>query len=199
MITSAIAGDNDDVQELLRSLSEDERERLRILQRLIATAEQPNYGKRQQAVAERLGITVRSVRRLVRQLREEGVVSVMRRSRSDRGEARISEDWRKFIIQTYQDGNRGSRQMSPAQVAMRVKVRAQELGVEAYPSHMTVYRILKRLSKQAERQKRALGWREDCLSLRTREGLEIPIEWSNQVWQCDHTRVDVLGRVLKLA
>lgn len=192
MITSAIAGDNDDVQELLGSLSEDERERLRILQRLIATAEQPNYGKRQQAVAERLGITVRSVRRLVRQLREEGVVSVMRRSRSDRGEARISEDWRKFIIQTYQDGNRGSRQMSPAQVAMRVKVRAQELGVEAYPSHMTVYRILKRLSKQAERQKRALGWREDCLSLRTREGLEIPIEWSNQVWQCDHTRVDVL-------
>lgn len=82
--------------------------------------------------------------------------------------------------------------MSPAQVAMRVKVRAQELGAEPYPSHMTVYRILKRLSKQAERQKRALGWREDCLSLKTREGLEIAIEWSNQVWQCDHTRVDVL-------
>lgn len=192
VITSAIAGGNDEVSKLLRSLSEDEHERLRILQRLIATAEQPNYGKRQQAAAERLGITVRSVRRLVRQLREEGVVSVMRRSRSDRGEARISEDWRKFIVQTYQNGNRGSRQMSPAQVAMRVKVRAQELGTEAYPSHMTVYRILKRLSKQAKRQKRALGWREDCLSLKTREGLEIAIEWSNQVWQCDHTRVDVL-------
>jgi putative transposase len=28
--------------------------------------------------------------------------------------------------------------------------------------------------------------------LKTREGVEIPIEWSNQVWQCDHTRVDVL-------
>jgi putative transposase len=30
------------------------------------------------------------------------------------------------------------------------------------------------------------------LSLTTREGLEIAIEWSNQVWQCDHTKVDVL-------
>lgn len=92
VITSAITGKNDEVHKLLRSLSEDERERLRILQWLLATAERPNYGKRQQAAAERLGITVRSVRRLVRQLREEGVVSVMRRSRSDRGEARISED-----------------------------------------------------------------------------------------------------------
>jgi putative transposase len=82
--------------------------------------------------------------------------------------------------------------MSPAQVAVRVKVRAQELKVEDYPSHMTVYRILKPLMEQGQRQKRTLGWREDCLILRTREGLEIPIEWSNQVWQADHTRVDLL-------
>lgn len=30
------------------------------------------------------------------------------------------------------------------------------------------------------------------MKLRTREGLEILIEWSNQVWECDHTRADVL-------
>jgi putative transposase len=28
--------------------------------------------------------------------------------------------------------------------------------------------------------------------LKSAEGLEIPIEWSNQVWQVDHTRADVL-------
>ena len=56
--------------------------------------------------------------------------------------------------------------MSPAQVAVRVKVRAQELKVEDYPSHMTVYRILKPLMEQGQRQKRTLGWREDCLILR---------------------------------
>ncbi len=184
--------DGEEVNELMRSSSEAERERLAVLQELLGSADLCDYGKRQQAVAQKLGITVRSVRRLVRQLREEGMVSVIRRSRSDRGEARIGEEWRKFIVKTYRDGNRGSRRMSPAQVAVRVKVRAQELGTEGYPSHMTVYRILKPLIERGQRQKRSLGWRGERLMLKTREGIEIGIEWSNQVWQVDHTQVDVL-------
>ncbi|MBC7972993.1 MAG: DDE-type integrase/transposase/recombinase [Verrucomicrobia bacterium] len=177
---------------MLRSLTPEERERLTLLQQLLATADQPNYSKRQQAVAQKLGLSARSVRRLLRQLREEGVASVVRRVRSDRGAARVGEDWQKFIVKTYRDGNRGSRSLSPAQVAVRVKAQAQALGVEDYPSHMTVYRLLKLLTKQEQRPKRSLGWREDCLVLKTSDGLEIPIEWSNQVWQVDHTRVDVL-------
>jgi putative transposase len=177
---------------LLGTLNEWERKRLVLLQELIATIDQPDYGKRQQAVADELGITVRSVRRLVRQMREHGVASVVRRTRSDRGAARVSENWQQFILQTYRDGNRGSRQMSPAQVAVRVRARAQELGTEDYPCHMTVYRILQPTIEQGQQPKRSLGWRSDCLVLRTRDGLDIPIEWSNQVWQADHTRVDVL-------
>ena len=192
MITPASLEAKPEKSEMLRSLTAGEQERLRLLQQLLATAEQPNYGKRQQAVAQRLGITERSVRRLVRQLREEGVTQVVRRERSDRGAARIDEEWRQFIVRTYQEGNRGSRSLSPAQVAVRVKVRAQELSKDEYPSHMTVYRILKPLTEQVQREKRSLGWREDCLVLKTSDSLEIPIEWSNQVWQCDHTRADVL-------
>jgi putative transposase len=150
--------------ELMRSLSESERQRLSVLQELLATAGQPGYGQRQAAAAQQLGITVRSVRRLTRQLRESGVESIIRRSRSDRGEARIGQQWQQFIVKTYREGNRGSRRMSPAQVAVRVKVRAQELGTQEYPSHMTVYRILKPLIEQGQRQKRSLGWRSDCLS-----------------------------------
>ena len=188
----SLVGDDQAGHTMLRSLSAEERERLTLLQQLLATADQPNYLKRQQAVAQTLGISDRSVRRLLRQLRETGVESVVRRARSDRGAARVGEDWQKFIVKTYRDGNRGSRSLSPAQVAVRVKVRAQELGVEDYPSHMTVYRILKPLIEQGQQPKRSLGWREDCLVLRTAEGLEIPIKWSNQVWQVDHTRADVL-------
>ncbi len=192
-IASARGGANEnEAHQRLRSLSLEEQERLSVLQQLLATADQPDYIKRQRAVAEKLGISDRSVRRLLRQLREEGVAQVVRRVRSDRGAARIGKDWQKFIVQTYKDGNRGSRSISPAQVAVRVKVRAQELGLEDYPSHMTVYRLLKPLTAQGQRPKRSLGWREDCLVLKTAEGLEIPIEWSNQVWQADHTRADVL-------
>jgi putative transposase len=177
---------------LLVSLRPEERERLKLIVELIATIEQPDYGKRQQGVAEQLGITVRTVRRLVRQMREQGVASVVRRSRCDRGAVRISESWQQFIIATYREGNRGSRQLSPAQVAVRVRARAQEIGTPDYPCHMTVYRILQPLIAQGQQPKRTLGWRRDCLVLRTRDGLDIPIEWSNQVWQVDHTRSDVL-------
>lgn len=191
-LAGASEEEKEETQAMLRSLSAEEGERVRLLQELVATAEQPRYGKRQEAVAEKLGITARSVRRLLRQLREEGVAQVVRRERSDRGAVRISEEWREYIERTYKEGNRGSRLLSPAQVAVRVKVRAQELGIEDYPSHMTVYRILRSLMQQGQRVKRTLGWREDCLILKTAEGIEIAIEWSNQVWQVDHTRADVL-------
>ena len=62
-----------------------------------------------------LGLTVRSVRRLVRQLREGGGNSLIRRSRSDRGAARIGEERQRFIVKTYRDGNCGSRRLRPAQ------------------------------------------------------------------------------------
>lgn len=141
--------------EPIRSLSEDELKRLSILQELLVTAGQPGYGQRQAVAAQKLGISVRSVRRLVRQIQSEGIASVIRRSRSDRGAARIDQQWQQFIVKTYREGNRGSCTMSPAQVAVRVKVRAQELGTQAYPSHMTVYRILKPLIEQGQRQKRS--------------------------------------------
>lgn len=43
--------------------------------------------------------------------------------------------------------------MSPAQVDLQVRVRAQELGVTDYPSRPTVYRILLPLMEQRQRQK----------------------------------------------
>jgi putative transposase len=61
--------------------------------------------------------------------------------RRDRGNPRISEDGQEFILKTYRESNRGSRQISPLQVAIRVKVRAQAMGVENYPSPMTAYRL----------------------------------------------------------
>jgi putative transposase len=165
---------------------------LSLIQELLAVQKTRNYGQCQREVAKKLGITVRSVRRLLRRYQQEGIASIVAQPRRDCGRAKIDSDWQNFIVKTYQEGNCGSRRMSPAQVAVRVKVRAQELGTEEYPSHMTVYRILNRLMEQKPREKRSLGWRGDCLILKTREGWEIPIEWSNQVWQCDHTLMDLL-------
>ena len=59
---------------------------------------------------------------------------------------------------------------------------------------MTVYRILEPIIDRQEKAKsiRSPGWRGERLSVKTRDGLDLEIEHSNQVWQCDHTRADVL-------
>ncbi len=166
-------------------------QQIEVIQQLIAAQGTERYGKLQQQAAKKLGISVRSLQRLVKRWREQGLSALSKQHRMDQGAVKISSDWRDFIVKTYREGNRGSRSLTPAQVALRVRARAQELGVADYPSRTTVYRILK---PQIEKQqaKRSLGWRGDRLLITTREGIELAIEWSNQVWQCDHTKIDVL-------
>lgn len=167
-------------------------QRMEVIQMLMAVRGTNRYGKMQQRAAQQLGISLRSVQRLIKSWQASGMAGLARQTRSDRGAVKTSPEWQHFILKTYQAGNRGSCQMSPAQVHLRVRVRAQELGIADYPSRPTVYRILRPLIEQRQRQKRSMGWRGDRLHLKTRDGLEIPIEWSNQVWQCDHTKADIL-------
>jgi putative transposase len=166
-------------------------QRLEVIQQVMAVRGSERYAKVQRQAAKKLGLSVRSLRRVIRAWQEQGIAGLTRKSRSDQGTSKLDEDWQSFILKTYREGNRGSRSLTPAQVALRVRVRAQELGVADYPSRATVYRMLK---PQVEKQqsKRALGWRGDRLMITTREGIELAIEWSNQVWQCDHTKIDVL-------
>lgn len=166
--------------------------RIEVIQQLLGVRGTDRYGEIQRQSARSLGITVRSLQRLVKSWEEQGVAGLFKQPRSDRGVLKTSVDWQKFIVKTYRDGNRGSKRMSRAQVAVRVKVRALELGVSEYPGRTTVYRILKPYIEKCSSSKRCVGWRGSGLIVSTREGLEIGIEWSNQVWQCDHTQVDVL-------
>lgn len=178
--------------KIVAPLSERQRLRVEVIGDLMGATDREEYRQRQQAAAERLNLSISSIQRLVREWKQKGIAGLSWRERSDRGQFRVSAEWQAFIVKTYRDGNRGSRCLSPAQVAVRVKVRAQELGEDPYPSHMSVYRILKPLIEKANQPKRSIGWRGSRLTIATREGLEIGVEWSNQVWQCDHTKIDLL-------
>ncbi|MBE9224867.1 DDE-type integrase/transposase/recombinase [Phormidium sp. LEGE 05292] len=167
-------------------------QQIEAIQKLLAVQGTERYGRVQQQVAQQLGISVRSVQRLLKKWREQGIASLPRQKRSDRGAAKTSREWQEFIQKTYQVGNRGSRKMSRAQVYLRVQAQAEAKGVKEYPSRPTVYRILRPLLEQQQQQKRRLGWRGEQLKVNSREGLEIDIEWSNQVWQVDHTQIDLL-------
>jgi putative transposase len=104
-----------------------------------------------------------------------------------------NEQDQKFILKIYREGNKGSKKITRKQVAVMVTVRAEELKVKP-PSQMSVYRILNPVIDRQEKQKkvRSSGWRGSRLSLKTHEGENIVIDRSNQTWQCDHSRADIL-------
>lgn len=112
-----------------------------MIQSLLEASDRTTYAQRLKEAAERLGKSVRTVRRLVDKWEQEGLVSLAQTERADKGKHRVDENWQEFILKTYKEGNKGSKRMTRQQVAIRVKARADELGVKP-PSHMTVYRIL---------------------------------------------------------
>ncbi|MEI2577495.1 Mu transposase C-terminal domain-containing protein [Scytonema sp. PRP1] len=136
---------------------------------------------------------MRTVRRLIDKWEKEGLIGLTQIERNDKGKHRVDENWQEFILKTYKEGNKGSKRITRQQVFIRVRARADELGVKP-PSHMTVYRILQPEIDKQEKAKsiRSPGWRGSRLSVKTRDGKDLQVEYSNQVWQCDHTRVDVL-------
>jgi len=135
---------------------------------------------------------VRSLQRLFKRYQEEGLTALVSTERRDKGKHRISDFWEAFIVKTYQQGNKSSKRMNPKQVAIRVQAKASEIGDNKPPSYRTVLRVLEPIINKKKKSIRSPGWQGSSLSVKTRDGFDLEISYSNQVWQCDHTRADVL-------
>jgi putative transposase len=175
------------------ALSPEAQMKLAVIESLMAAENKQVYATRLKEAAAKLDKSERTIRRLVKKWEQDGLVGLTEVTRTDKGTHRVDEDWQEFILKTYKEGNKGSKRMTRQQVFIRVKVRADELNVKT-PSHMTVYRILQPIIDRQKKAEsiRSPGWKGERLSVKTREGKDLAIEYSNQVWQCDHTRADVL-------
>ncbi len=167
---------------------------MEVIQFLAEPCDRKTYSERLREAAKRLDCSLRTVQRLTKKWEEDGLSAFTSEGRADKGQHRTDQTWTEFIITTYKEGNKNSKRITPAQVAMKVKVRAHKLGLETFPSHMTVYRILNPLIESQENSKKArsIGWKGSRLSLKTKDGQSLSVEYSNQVWQCDHTLADIL-------
>ena len=179
---------------IVEQLDEEAQRKLEVIQSLLEPCDRVTYGEKLREAADKLSCTVRTVQRLVKRWEVEGVSALVTSSRADQGKHRISEFWQEFIVKTYEAGNKNSKRMKPKQVAVRVQVKAREIGDANPPSYKTVLRVLKPIIERKEKAKtiRSPGWRGSTLSVKTREGQDLSVEYSNHVWQCDHTRADVM-------
>ncbi|MEM8715514.1 MAG: Mu transposase C-terminal domain-containing protein [Cyanobacteria bacterium P01_G01_bin.4] len=176
------------------SLTEEEKLRIDVISALVEPCDRATYGARLKESAAKLGKSVRSVQRLVQKWKRDGAAGLLEKRRSDRGRHRIGSQWEAFILDTFEKGNLGSKCMSRAQVYEHVRARASKLKIEC-PSHMTVYRILQtQLDKQETKNNvRSVGWgRRSQRVVKTKDGIHLEVDYSNQIWQCDHTRADIL-------
>ena len=182
------------VEIVSRELSDEERSRVRGIERLLSSGDRLSYRQTQEELSQAWGVSVRTIQRMVKRWREEGLSGLLRQPRRDKGDRQTEKEWCEYIIETWREGNKDGRRLSRAQVYVRVRSRAMEQGEGGYPSRSTVYRILGPEIEKAGRKGRveSIGWRGNRLKIRTKGGLEIDVDSSNQVWQADHTQVDVL-------
>jgi Homeodomain-like domain len=92
--------------EMPVEMSEVDRRRIGGIAFLLASADGASYRQRLREVSESLGISARSMRRLVQRWREAGLSGVVRPVRSDRGASRLCSEWQSFIIETWRWVNR---------------------------------------------------------------------------------------------
>ena len=182
-----------DVPELITQLSPEEQKIADVIEYLLEPCDRKTYGEKLKRASIRLNKSVRTIQRYVKQWEKDGLHGITQNSRADKGSSRIDKQLQEFIIKTYREGNKGSKRMTAKQVYLRTVFQAQNWGIKP-PSHMTVYRILNPIIAERESKKRirSPGWRGTRLAVSTRSGTDINVEYSNHVWQCDHTRADIL-------
>ena len=111
----------------IEGLSDRDKERVGALQELLGYVGRSEYVDAQERVAKRLGLSVRSVQRLMQRWRAEGLSGVIRKGRSDRGKSQLSEFWREYILETWREGNKDGRRLSRAQVYVHVPMRQSKV------------------------------------------------------------------------
>ncbi|MGP1387810.1 MAG: helix-turn-helix domain-containing protein [Thainema sp.] len=82
---------------IVEELSERDRRRVSEIQELLRHQGQGDYRQAQKRAARRLGISVRSVQRLMQRWRRDGLAGVVRQERSDKGRSQLSAEWRRYM------------------------------------------------------------------------------------------------------
>lgn len=180
-----------------------------------AILQAPSKTARQEAIdhaCKVLGKHRRSIMRKLKRLQEEGITSLAR-GRKDNGQFRVSEQWVNFIVKMYKRGQKESLRWSQHKIyELLTKYAAQggklrekkyadlfkgypevleDLTKGKHPSHPTVYKIINHYLFQQKTKARHPGAFPGRLVVQTTEGV-IALTHSNQVWQIDHTKLDIL-------
>ncbi len=184
-----------DPRQIVLDASDPAKLRFRLVQWLAAAPDRETYRQRKQEVASTLKVSVRQVERLLRRFQVGELDEENSAVRADKGSHRVDPSWVEYIQKAYEQGNKTGR-MSPSDVAREVKRHAivdRHLEDGQYPHQATVFRVLKPLVERSRIRKKIRNpGSGSWMVLETRNGKSLKIEFSHQILQSDHTKLDVL-------
>ncbi|MEH1869562.1 MAG: Mu transposase C-terminal domain-containing protein [Nostoc sp.] len=180
-----------------------------------AIVQASNKKVRREAIADAakaLGKSTRTIKRMIAKVEQIGVANLAV-GRKDKGEYRISKYWHDFLVSLHEWGNREGSRINHNQIFVYLKSLASEgeklqhkkydekfqgysqvredLIAGRHPSHVTVYKVINCYLEEKNKTVRHPGSPIEGKILQTTEGI-LEIKKSNQIWQIDHTRLDIL-------
>ncbi len=186
--------DTDPSQILIES-SDPQKLRFRLIEWLAEAPNRKVKAERKQKIAETLDISTRQVERLLDRYQQQKLHENVGIERSDKGQHRIDNYWQDYVKGVYEQSLKDKHPLAPCDVVREVHRHAViDLHHEEgdYPHQATIYRILKPL---IDRQKRKNKIRNpgsgSWMCVETRDGQMLKADFSNQIVQCDHTKLDI--------
>jgi putative transposase len=175
-------------------LSPEAKQKLESILRLLDPCQsRQEYGQRLREEAAKLKVSVRTMQRYISAWRDKGLVGLQNDMRSDKGKSRMDSELQAYATTLFRNRKRNGREFNRLDIYKRVKQKAIELNLPP-PGRTAVYDFLKPLYEEEEskRSVRSSGWQGEKLLLNTKQGDNLNVEESNQVWQIDHTPADIL-------
>ncbi len=215
--SESLKSDSQSFKLINTELTPEAEQKLKALEPILQAS---NKQQRSQAIAkaaETLGKSPRTIRRMLAKIANEGIATITA-GRQDKGQYRISQQWRDFIIKLYKWGRKEGARQNISQIynalmalatqgeTLRTDIKKkdgfakllkpypevlEDLIVGKYPSHVTVYKVINdELDRKKKSKARHPGADIDHQIVQTIDE-NLHITHSNQIWQADHTKLDI--------
>lgn len=184
-----------DPSQILVDAADSQKLRFRLVEWLAESPNRKVKAERKQAIVQTLAISTRQVERMLNQYQEDRLRETAGIERVDKGQHRIDDYWQDYIRKVYEQGLKQKHPLKPADVVREVKRHAvidlrHEEGDHPHPA--TIYRLLEPLiERQNRKQKIRNPGSGSWMTVETRDGKSLKAEFSNQIVQCDHTKLDI--------
>ncbi len=184
-----------DPSKILIDSSDPHKLRFRFIEWLAEAPNRQVKAERKWAIAKTLDVSTRQVERMLNQYKEDKLRETAGIERADKGNHRIHEYWQTYIREVYEKSLKDKHPLKPADVVREVQRHAViDLRHEEgdWPHPATVYRILKPLTDRRRRKQKIRNpGSGSWLAVETRDGKLLKADFSNQIVQCDHTKLDI--------